>query len=72
MKSKPVSEIQASQGVRQVVVERVGTTLENPAQRDSAVPRGAFPAGGLAKETPLYKAAESTIAGIAVAGIVLH
>jgi heavy metal translocating P-type ATPase len=54
------------------VVEIVGTTLENPVHRENRVPAGPSPCGGPASGTPLKKAGESTIAGIAVAGIVLH
>jgi heavy metal translocating P-type ATPase len=72
VKSKPASGVRASQGVRQGVVEIVGTTLENAVPRESGVFGGASPSGGPAKETPVKKSRESTITGIAVAGIVLH
>lgn len=72
MKSKPVSEVQASQGVRQAVLAIVGTTLENPVHSESGVPGGASPFAGPAKESSLKQAGESIIAGVAVAGIALH
>jgi len=53
-------------------VEIVGTTLENQVRHQSGVPAGPSSPGEPAFETPLKKPGESTIAGIAVAGIALH